>query len=300
MVKRKRVWVCWWVKKEKAQKSRGRRCVLLTGRYQLRAAFETIALVPGQANQERSSAVVKRDRLSSIDITVRAVDEVVPESGLVGLGRTPWSPWTKPSPPRICALAVAVTSRWRIALHSRLLPAERGWSARSVRICFITQTRSAHTHAAQQTVGPLHPRLHFHRTICFKLQRPLAFLSTNGSDRHSIDGFEAPIHATLTSPSKPYSPQNGMGATSTWRSFSWRRDECVLAGVPHRCEYSAVHAQAGFPTGVTTPCGYSCPEWQSVLPDFAPSLPVGSGALHARLSGSGTPATACIALTAVQ
>jgi hypothetical protein len=163
------VWVCWWVKKEKAQKSRGKRCVLLTGRYQLRGAFETVALAPGQANQERSSAVVKRDRLSSIDITGRAVDEVVPESGLVALGRIPWSPWPESSPRRICALAV--TSRWRIALHSRLLPAERGWSARSDRICFITQTRSVHTHATQQTVGPLHPRLHFHCTICFRLQR---------------------------------------------------------------------------------------------------------------------------------
>lgn len=62
---------------------------------------------------------------------------------------------------------------------------------------------------------------------------------------------------------------------------------------------SFCHSCSGlaFPTRVTTPCGYSCREWQSVLPDFAPSLPLGSGSLHARLNGSGTPATACIALT---
>jgi hypothetical protein len=161
--------VCWCVKKGKVQKSRGKRCVLLTGRYQLRGAFETVALASRQANQGRSSAVVKRDRLSSIDITERAVDKVVPESDLVALGRTPWSPWPKASPRRICALAV--TFRWRIALHSMLLPADRGWPARSDRICFTTQTRSVHTHAAQQTVGPLHPRLHFHCTICFRQQR---------------------------------------------------------------------------------------------------------------------------------
>jgi hypothetical protein len=69
------------------------------------------------------------------------------------------------------------------------------------------------------------------------------FLSTNGSDRHSINGFKAPIHATLTSPSKPYSPQNATDATPTWRSFSWRRDESILAGAPYRCECFAIHAQ---------------------------------------------------------
>jgi hypothetical protein len=37
-------------------------------------AFETVALGLRQANQERSSGVVKRDRLSSIDIAGRAVD----------------------------------------------------------------------------------------------------------------------------------------------------------------------------------------------------------------------------------
>lgn len=58
---------------------------------------------------------------------------------------------------------------------------------------------------------------------------------------------------------------------------------------------SLCHSCSGLalPTRVTTPCGYSCREWKSVLPDFAPSLPLGSGSLHARLSGSGTPATAC-------
>ena len=39
-------------------------------------AFETVTLGLRQANQERWSAVVKRDRLSGIDITGRAVDHL--------------------------------------------------------------------------------------------------------------------------------------------------------------------------------------------------------------------------------
>lgn len=125
----KRVWVCWWMKKEKAQKSRGKRCVLLTGRYQLRGAFETVALAPGQANQERSSAVVKRDRLSSIDITGRAVDKVVPESGLVALERIPWSPWPKASPRAHmrpgCHFSLAhCAAQWIIASRKGLVSTE--------------------------------------------------------------------------------------------------------------------------------------------------------------------------------
>ena len=69
-------------------------------------------------------------------------------------------------------------------------------------------------------------------------------LSTNGSDRHSINGFEAPIHATLISPSKPYYPQNATNATPTWRSFSWRRDESILAGASYRCECFAHSAHS--------------------------------------------------------
>jgi hypothetical protein len=46
---------------------------------------------------------------------------LAPESGLVALGRTPLSPWSKASPRRRCALAhLVVTFRWRIALHSKL------------------------------------------------------------------------------------------------------------------------------------------------------------------------------------
>lgn len=59
---------------------------LISRKVPVARAFETGALEPRQANQGRSSGVVKRDRLSSIDIGGRAVSKVVPESGLVALG----------------------------------------------------------------------------------------------------------------------------------------------------------------------------------------------------------------------
>ena len=114
------------------------------------------------------------------------------------------------------------------------------WSARSDRICLITQTRSVHTHATQQTVGPWQPRLHFHCTICFRRLNATSFLSTNGSDRHSINGFN-PRDSAI--PIKLNPPQNATDATPTWRSFSWRRDETILAGAPYRCDHFAIHAQ---------------------------------------------------------
>lgn len=65
---------------------------LISRKVPVAKAFEDSRASLRQANQERSSGVVKRDRLSSINIEGRAVDKVVPESGLVALGRTPLSP----------------------------------------------------------------------------------------------------------------------------------------------------------------------------------------------------------------
>lgn len=77
---------------------------LISRKVPVARAFEDSRASLRQANQESSSGVVKRDRLSSINIEGRAVDRVVPESGLVALGRTtlvalargayvPWLSW---------------------------------------------------------------------------------------------------------------------------------------------------------------------------------------------------------------
>ena len=60
---------------------------------------------------------------------------------LVALARGAYAPW-------LTWLSLFVGA---FALHSKLQ--KGGWSARSDRICLITQTRSVHTHATQQTVG---------------------------------------------------------------------------------------------------------------------------------------------------
>ena len=147
---------------------------------------------------------------------------------LVVLARGAYAPW-------LTWLSLFVGA---FALHSKLQ--KGGWSARSDRICLITQTRSVHTHATQQTVGPWQPRLHFRCTICFRRLNATSFLSTNGSDRHSINGSN-PRDSAI--PIKLNPPQNATDATSTWRSFSWRRDETILAGAPYRCDHFAIHAQ---------------------------------------------------------
>lgn len=59
---------------------------LISRKVPVARAFEDSRASLRQANQERSSGVVKRDRLSSINIEGRAVDKVVLESGLVALG----------------------------------------------------------------------------------------------------------------------------------------------------------------------------------------------------------------------
>jgi hypothetical protein len=92
----------------------------------------------------------------------RAVDNLVPESGLVAWNCT----LVKASPLRICALTV--TFRWRAAhvgyiaiddTGKGLVNIERPPTAPS------HKTRSLQTHATQQTDRPLLACFHFHRII---------------------------------------------------------------------------------------------------------------------------------------
>ena len=88
---------------------------------------------------------------------------LAPENGLVALESTPGRFLARGAHASWLSLFVGASNDC-----TAQQTAERGWSARRDRICFITQTRSVHTHATQQTVGPLYPRLHFHCTICFR------------------------------------------------------------------------------------------------------------------------------------
>src|SRR4051812_19504885 len=87
--------------------------------------------------------------------------------------------------------------------------AERGWSAWSDRICLVTQTRLLHTHAVQQTVGPLQldfistaPSVSDHRT-----QRLSLHERKRQTFHKRLCGSDQGTHATLPSPSNPILPR---------------------------------------------------------------------------------------------
>lgn len=125
-----------------------------------------------------------------------------------------------------------------IAQHSKL---QKGAGLHGV-------TASASSHKRAQCILMQHSRPLDRCILDFISTGPYVsdcnvFLSTNGSDRHSINGFDPRDFAI---PIKLNPPQNATDATPTWRSSSWRRDESISADTPYRWDCSAIRARRWF------------------------------------------------------